>query len=151
MSVLIRSNCMLYQFGGRMCKQYKFSYCWYGQFSNVNNLVEKEVELSACQMNSFLNQNILLFLKHKAGIANKAAYALSRIQVIAFGYSLKLPPFFRWMVSMLSEFPNHDIYLFKGTRLYVPNISHRKQVIWELAAVHFGQDKTVTMVDDHLY
>ena len=53
------------------------------------------------------------------------------------------------------DFSLHDGYLFKGTRLCLPNTSLRKKVIWELhsgeAAGHFGRDKTIAMTEDWFY
>ena len=53
------------------------------------------------------------------------------------------------------EFSLHDGYLFKGTRLCLPNTSIHEQVIQELhsggAVGHFGRDKTIAMVEDRFY
>ena len=51
------------------------------------------------------------------------------------------------------DFSLHDGYLFKGTRLFLPDTSLREQVIWELnsggAAGHFGIDKMIVMIEHH--
>ena len=53
------------------------------------------------------------------------------------------------------EFSLHDGYLFKGTRLCLPNTSICEEVVWELhsggAAGHFGRDKPIAMVEDRFY
>lgn len=53
------------------------------------------------------------------------------------------------------EFSLHDGYLFKDTRLCLPNTSIGEQVIRELhlgeAARYFGRDKTITMVEYRFY
>ena len=53
------------------------------------------------------------------------------------------------------KFSLYDSYLFKGTRLCLPNTSIREEVIRELhssgAVGHFGRDKTIAMVEDRFY
>ena len=53
------------------------------------------------------------------------------------------------------DFSLHDGYLFKGTRLCLPNTSIRQDAIRELhsggVAGHFGRDKTIAMVENQFY
>ena len=119
-------------------------------------------------------QEYSFVLKHKAGVENKPANALSRrvallnslsVEVVGFE-QLKdeyptCPDFGGTYVSlssdqrMMGEYVLKDGFLFKGDRLCIPRMSLREFLIWELhsggIAGHFGRDKTIALVEDRLY
>ena len=135
---------------------------------------QKKLNFRHAKWVAFL-QEYSFVLKHKAGIENKAADALSRVmliltsmavQVVGFELLKKDYPsckdfsiiYADLLTGQHANYPNyslHDGYLFRGTRLCVPNTSLRDEVILELhsggAAGHFGRDKTIAMVEDRFY
>ncbi|XP_060671032.1 uncharacterized protein LOC132800775 [Ziziphus jujuba] len=119
---------------------------------------------------SFLQEYSFL-IKHKFSAENKVADPLSKvvylltsmaIQVVRFESLKRNYPSYKdfslihatLASGQLGEYPSFslDDYLFKGTKLCLPNTSLCGQVIWELhnggAAVHFGRDKTIATVED---
>ena len=123
---------------------------------------------------SFL-QEYSFVIRHKSGVENKAANALSRVVYILSSMAIQVVGFdllkrdynsckdfsiiyYALAAGTAGAYPNfllHDGYLFKGTHLCLSDISLREQVIWELhsrgAAAHFGRDKTIAMTEDHFY
>ena len=123
---------------------------------------------------SFL-QEYTFVLKHKAGVENKTADALSRVVYILTSLAIQVTGFdqlikeyssckdFSIIYSELlngqrAQYPDfsiHDGYLFKGTCLCIPNTSLREQVVCELhargAVGHFGRDKTIAMVEGFFF
>lgn len=112
-------------------------------------------------------------IKHKAGITNKVADALSRKaslltllsgQVIAFDH---LPTSYendtdfhaiwhKWQQHVhCDDFQIMDGFLFKGDRLSIPHTSLRETLIKDLhvggLAGHFGQDKTFELVASRFF
>ena len=119
-------------------------------------------------------QQYTFVLKHKSGVENKAANALSRknsllhtmsVEVIGFDKLkeeyMSCPDFGSLYSALLedqsksTEFVVHDGFLFKGTRLCIPHTSVRDFLILELhaggIAGHFGRDKTIALVEDRFY
>ncbi|XP_038719817.1 uncharacterized protein LOC120012463 [Tripterygium wilfordii] len=109
-------------------------------------------------------QQFSFVLKHKSGHLNKVEDALSRritlvttLRTSVLGFELLkdlLPtdPYFGTILRELSTrsgsyFILHEGYLFKGTRLCVPEISLRLQIIRVLRSEgHVGHDKTLNLV-----
>lgn len=120
-------------------------------------------------------QEFPIILKHRAGVENKAADALSRVVTILHTARVNVtgfdqvkeeykdcPDFHEIFLQLTSDtFPHddhyaiHDGYLFHGCRLCIPHSSLRDFLIEELhaggAAGHFGRDKTILMVEDRFY
>jgi hypothetical protein len=119
-------------------------------------------------------QQFTFMLKHKAGVENRVADALSRKSLLLQTLSVKvtcfadLPstykddPDFGPLYTRLSTLPRatdefrlHEGYLFKGTRLCLPQSSLRQLVVQELhsdgLAGHFGCDKTISLVEDRFF
>lgn len=121
-----------------------------------------------------LLQEYTFVLKHKAGVENKPADALSckvslistmSVEVTGFerlkeDYSICLD--FGKVYAALSEdksrsneFVLQDCFLFKGNKLCVPRTLVRDFLVLELhaggVAGHFGRDKTIALVEDRFY
>lgn len=116
-------------------------------------------------------QAYLFVLKHKSGIENKAADALSRRVTLLFVMSVEVTGFERLKekYESCSEFgeiyltlkdENHrvingyhlqDGYLFQDNKLYISKTSVREFLIWEIHAVglsgYFGRNKTIEEVE----
>uniref|UniRef100_A0A2N9HIL9 CCHC-type domain-containing protein n=1 Tax=Fagus sylvatica TaxID=28930 RepID=A0A2N9HIL9_FAGSY len=114
-------------------------------------------------------------LKHKAGIENKAADALSRRVTLLSMMSTNITGFerlrdeyescpdFGQVHATLSSAPHptiedytiQDGYLFKANKLCIPRTSVRDFLVWELhaggLAGHFGLDKTIEEVERQFY
>jgi hypothetical protein len=114
-------------------------------------------------------------LKHKAGIENKAADALSRRVTLLSMMSTNVTGFerlrdeyescpdFGKLHATLSSAPHptiedytiQDGYLFKANKLCIPRTSVRDFLVWELhaggLAGHFGRDKTIEEVERQFY
>ncbi|KAK8942371.1 hypothetical protein KSP39_PZI009407 [Platanthera zijinensis] len=114
-------------------------------------------------------------LKHRAGVENKPADALSRrisllqtmsTRVVGFerlpGDYVESPDFrdiygalTRDPPEVIEDFSVSDAYLFFRTRLCIPDTSLRDFLIWEMhaggAAGHFGRDKTTALVEDRFF
>jgi hypothetical protein len=114
-------------------------------------------------------------LKHKAGIENKAADALSRRVTLLSMMSTNITGFerlrdeyescpdFGQVHATLSSAPHptiedytiQDGYLFKANKLCIPRTSVRDFLVWELhaggLAGHFGRDKTIEEVERQFY
>jgi hypothetical protein len=114
-------------------------------------------------------------LKHKAGIKNKAADALSRRVTLLSMMSTKVIGFerlrdeyescpdFGKIHATLSSAPHptiedytiQDGYLFKDNKLCIPRTSMRDFLLWELhaggLAEHFDRDKTIEEVKRQFY
>nr|XP_048324643.1 uncharacterized protein LOC125420995 [Ziziphus jujuba var. spinosa] len=123
---------------------------------------------------SFLQEYSFL-IKHKSGAENKVVDALSRVVYLLTSMAIQVVGYeslkrdytsckdfslihATLASGQLGEYPSfllHDDYLFKGTKLCLPNTSLREQVIWELhgggATDNFGRDKTIAMVEDQFY
>jgi hypothetical protein len=120
-------------------------------------------------------QQFTFVLKHKAGVENRVADALSRksmlintlsVDVTCFAdlpNTYKTDPDFGPVYLRLHNDPKpteveynlHEGYLFKGTRLCIPQSSLREFIIRELhsggIAGHFGRDKTLNLVEDRFF
>jgi len=120
-------------------------------------------------------QQFNFMLKHKTGIQNCVADSLSRKALLLQNLSVEVPcfaklpaiykddPNFGAVFQQLSSQPRShagdftlsDGFLFKGTRLCLPQSFLREFVIVELhaggLAGHFGQDKTISLVEDRFY
>jgi hypothetical protein len=114
-------------------------------------------------------------LKHKAGIENRAADALSRRVTLLSMMSTNVTGFdrlrdeyescpnFGKLHATLSSAPHptiedytiQDGYLFKANKLCIPRTSVRDFLVWELhaggLAGHFGRDKTIEEVERQFY
>ena len=114
-------------------------------------------------------------MKHRVGVKNKAADALSRrvsllsimnVKVIGFerlkdDYESCLD--FGELCTSLSNVPRliledytlQDGYLFKANKLCIPRSSVRDFLVWEIHAGgltgHFGRDKTIEEVECQFY
>ncbi|GJT15365.1 putative nucleotidyltransferase, ribonuclease H [Tanacetum coccineum] len=103
-------------------------------------------------------------VKHKTGVSNQAADALSRrsnllvsMQVDVPGLDvilekLTLDPYFSNVLQGVQsgqkpDFNIHDGFLFKGNQLCIPNTSLRLKIIKELHGEgHVGRDRTLQLV-----
>lgn len=108
-------------------------------------------------------------IKHKSGIQNQVADALSRrrtllttltSQVLGFETireSLFVDPYFSLIIMVVqnkerTDFILHEGFLFKGNRLCIPDGSLRYKDIKELHSEgHFGRDKTLLLVADSYF
>ena len=114
-------------------------------------------------------------VKHRAGVENKAADALSRrvsllsvmsVNVIGFERlkdDYESCPDFRELYTSLSNAPRpvlddytlQDGYLFKANKLCIPRSSVRDFLVWKIHAggltSHSGQDKTIEEVERQFY
>ncbi|KAL6562636.1 hypothetical protein OROGR_003643 [Orobanche gracilis] len=117
-------------------------------------------------------QDFSFVLKHRSGVENVVADALSRIGLLLQKWSTTVVGFdrmrdayiscvdFSEIYSEVSEghrstFPAYQVvdgYLFHGTRLCIPSTFLRDFLIWELhdggLAGHLGRDKTTILVAD---
>uniref|UniRef100_A0A2N9IHN7 Integrase catalytic domain-containing protein n=1 Tax=Fagus sylvatica TaxID=28930 RepID=A0A2N9IHN7_FAGSY len=120
-------------------------------------------------------QHYSFALKHKAGIENKAADALSRQVTLLSMMSTNVTRFerlrdkcesyldFGTLHATLSSAPHptiedytiQDGYLFKANKLCIPCTSVQDFLMWELhaggLAEHFGRDKTIEEVERQFY
>ena len=120
-------------------------------------------------------QDYTFVLKHKAGVENRVADALSRRASLLSTLSVEVIgmdrlketyadcPDFGQIYAALQEGPSSDYvdyllqdgYLFRGTRLCIPRTSVRDFLIWEMhaggLAGHFGRDKTIDTVEHRFY
>ncbi|GKD37911.1 putative nucleotidyltransferase, ribonuclease H [Tanacetum coccineum] len=103
-------------------------------------------------------------VKHKTGVSNRVADALSRMSGLLVTMQVEVPGLdvIRNMVTMdpyflvvlqgvqAEEKPDlfmHDGFLFKGSQLCIPNSSLRLQIIKELLGKgHVGRDRTLQLV-----
>ena len=103
-------------------------------------------------------------MKHKAGITNRVADALSRrinllvtmkVEVpglYSFPELLKTDPYFsvglqRIQSGQKTDFLLHDGFLFKGNQICIPDCSLRLHIIQELHGEgHVGRDRTLQLV-----
>jgi hypothetical protein len=123
---------------------------------------------------SFLQQ-FTFVIRHKAGVENTVADALSRKSLLLTTLATSVTcfdslkslypndPNFGIIYTSLLAAPNksdgrHSIindYLFRGTQLCLPRTSIREFAIRELhagrLARHFGRDKTIALVEDCFY
>ena len=114
-------------------------------------------------------------INHRVGIENKATDALSRLiitlhrmsaHVIRFDrlkYEYSACPDFDIIYDEVSNGNRHEYvdflaensYLFKVTKLCIPQTSFRDLLIWDMQVGglvgHFGSDKTITLVEDRFY
>ena len=114
-------------------------------------------------------------MKHKAGIENKAADALSRRVSFLSIMSVKLTGFerlkddyescpdFGELYTSLSNAPRpilddytlQEGYLFKANKLCIPRSLVRDFLVWEIhvggLAGHFGKDKTIEEVEHQFF
>lgn len=117
-------------------------------------------------------QSYPFLIKHKAGVQNIVADALSRrhtllstlqTKVVGFEMIKELypddPDFQKiWNtteVQSFKEYYRHEGFLFKEKTLCIPQCSLREAIIWEShdggLAGHFGRDKTVALVKETFY
>lgn len=114
-------------------------------------------------------QQFASFIKHKAGVLNKVADALSRLQsllatlhttVTWFSVLPDLYPtdvFFGklWNDAVEGRCPDYlvlDGFLFRGIRLCIPECSLRLQIIKELqGGGHVGRDRTLQLVSSSYF
>ncbi|KAK0603851.1 hypothetical protein LWI29_009371 [Acer saccharum] len=109
-------------------------------------------------------QQFTFVIKHKSGVSNRAADALSqrrnllvdmRVKVLGFDsfqdlYSLD--SFFAVVLKRIednqpSDFVLHEGFIFKGNQLCIPNCSLRAKIIQELHDKgHVGRDRTFQLV-----
>ena len=114
-------------------------------------------------------------VKHRVGVENEAADALSRrvsllsvMNVKVTGFErfkddYELCPNFRELYTSLSNAPQpilddyslQDGYLFKSNKLCIPQSLVRDFLVWEIHVVglagHFGLDKTIEEVEHQFY
>lgn len=109
-------------------------------------------------------QDFTFVLKHKAGTQNRVADGLSRRRSLltslrtevlgleSFADLYKTDPYFGSILDAVhagnsTQFSLLDGFLFKGTRLCIPDCSWRLRIIQELHNEgHFGRDKTFQLV-----
>ncbi|XP_050368930.1 uncharacterized protein LOC126787035 [Argentina anserina] len=118
-------------------------------------------------------QEYYFVIRHKSGVQNKVADALSRkeallsimgAQVLGFEQLKELykddSDFGSTWAECVASKPTSDFhikdgYLFKGSRLCIPNCSMRLLIIEKQhgggLGCHFGRDKTLALVNDKLY
>ena len=135
---------------------------------------QKKLNARHAKWVEFLNE-FSFVINHRSGIENKVADALSRLTVTLHRMSAYVIGFDR-LKNEYSACPNFDIiynevsngnrqeyldflaengYLFKVTKLCVPQTSFRDLLIREMhaggLAGHFGRDKTIALVEDRFY
>ncbi|KAK0584884.1 hypothetical protein LWI29_020318 [Acer saccharum] len=109
-------------------------------------------------------QQFTFVIKHKAGVLNRVAYALSRrrnllvdMRVRVLGFEsfqnlYSLDSFFAVILkrieeNQLSDFVMQEDFIFKGNQLCIPNCSLRAKIIQELHVEgHLGSDRTFQLV-----
>lgn len=114
-------------------------------------------------------QRFTFVFKHKSGVSNKVADALSRrsslltmmhSEVLGFETFRELlltDPYFSEIMRAVqsgekSEFLLHQGFLFKGTQLCIPECSLRAKIIRELHNEgHMGRDKTLHLVTNSYF
>ena len=120
-------------------------------------------------------QDYTFTLRHKAGVENKVADALSRQVFILTKMSTAVngferlkteyescPDFHEIYVELkdgttreVDGFVLYDRYLFLGRKLCIPRTSLREFLVWELhtdgLAGHFGNEKTIEAVEYKFY
>ncbi|XP_075674943.1 uncharacterized protein LOC142644153 [Castanea sativa] len=120
-------------------------------------------------------QRYYFVVKHRAGVENKAADALSRRVSLLSVMSVKVTGFERLKDDyqscqdfgelytslsnashpVLDDYSLQDGYLFKANKLCIPRSSVRDFLVWEIhaggLAGHFGQDKTIEEVECQFY
>ena len=121
-----------------------------------------------------LLQEYTFVLKHKVGVENKPAAALSRIVNLIHSMNVEVTWFDRLRgdypscldlrdlfaflsnnpLQIIDKFILKDGYIFQGNEICIPYTSMREFLIWELHAGgvggHFGRDKTILLVEDRL-
>ena len=108
-------------------------------------------------------------VKHKSGISNRVADALSRRSNLLVSMRVGVPgldvlmeqltvdPYFSVVLQGVqsgqrSDFLVHDGFLFKGNQLCVPDSSLRLQIIKELHGEgHVGRDRTLQLVQSSYF
>ena len=114
-------------------------------------------------------------VKHRAGVKNKAADALSRrvsllsimsVKVTGFeglkNDSKSCPDFVELYTSLsnasrpiLDDYTLQDGYLFKANKLCIPQSLVKDSLVWEIhvegLASHFDRDKTIEEVECQFY
>jgi hypothetical protein len=135
---------------------------------------QKKVYFRHVSLVEYLHRYSFAF-KHKVGIENKAADALSRRVTLLSMMSTNVTGFerlrgeyescpdFGKVHATLSSAPHptiedytiQDGYLFKANKLCIPCTSVRDFLVWELhgdgLAGHFGRDKTIEEVEQQFY
>ena len=114
-------------------------------------------------------QQFTFVIKHKAGVLNKVADALSRRQTLLTTLHTSVPGFHVlpelyptevvfgkvWSDASEGRCPDYfvlDGFLFRGTRLCIPECSLRLQIIKELHEEgHVGRDRTLHLVSSSYY
>ncbi|GJR05644.1 putative CCCH-type zinc finger family protein, partial [Tanacetum coccineum] len=111
-------------------------------------------------------------IKHKSGVTNKVANALSKrrsflsiMKVNVHGFEIikelyKEDKFLSKIIEQCSngpykEFVFHDSFLFRRNQLCIPDCSIRLEIIKEAheggLSGHFGRDKTTNLLKDHFF
>ncbi|KAJ0875134.1 putative nucleotidyltransferase, Ribonuclease H [Helianthus annuus] len=108
-------------------------------------------------------------VKHKTGVSNRVADALSRRNNLLVSMRVDVPglevlreqlaidPYFSVILQDVetgqrSDFVLHDGFMFKGNQLCIPDSSLRLQIIKELHGEgHVGRDRTLQLVQDSYY
>ena len=120
-------------------------------------------------------QGFTFVVKHRSGVENKVADALSRRVHLLNTMSVSITGFERLIDEYIccldfgiiyqeisdgnrhthNDFIIDDGHLFQGTKLCIPRTSRRDFLIWELhaggLAGHFGVNKTVALIEDRFY
>ncbi|KAI9174969.1 hypothetical protein LWI28_025455 [Acer negundo] len=127
-----------------------------------------EISCDASRMFTFV-------IRHRPGVDNKVADALSHVLTMVQSLSITVPRLDR-IKSEYSTCPDFDIifreildghsrnhvdfvirddYLFRGAHLCLPCTSLRDFLVWEMhaggLAGHLGRDKTIALVEDRFY
>jgi hypothetical protein len=114
-------------------------------------------------------QEFTFALRHQAGSLNRVANALSCRTLLLTTMSTRVArfdafidmytadPSFGKIIQEVtdshhSDFILHNVYLFRGLKLYIPDCSLRQQIISELHNKgHFEQDKTLAFISSNYY
>ncbi|GKB84182.1 putative nucleotidyltransferase, ribonuclease H [Tanacetum coccineum] len=109
-------------------------------------------------------EKFTFMVKHKTGVSNRAAEALSRRSNLLVSMQVDVPglevireqltfdPYFSNVLQGVQsgqkqDFNIHDGFLFKGNQLCIPNTSLRLKIIKELHGEgHVGRDRTLKLV-----